>query len=140
MSVRDQWEKKIHNVIGWWIVGGFYFITSIAVMLFLSFEKVSKFFVDNYFAIFTIFAIILILFFLFLVKYFEERTKKQLYICIKINIEAYIFIGSSIYINANNSSEPLGFIVISLLLLGTIKIVDAIFSLKDYLMFEQNYN
>lgn len=68
-----------------------------------------------------------------LISYFEGRKKRQIYTFLKANIEAFVFAGSAYYLNIYKSDEPIGFVIISLALLGIIKFIDAIISLYDYL-------
>ncbi|MCC5803221.1 hypothetical protein [Rossellomorea vietnamensis] len=133
MNIKDSWQNKSFNVVGWGIVVLFYLLFAVAITLSIQTNSVKTFFVENAFLLVVGFICIILFIIILLVSYFEGRSKKQIYICLRSNIEAFIFLGGSYYLNINQTKEPIGFVIISLLLLGIIKLSDAVISLYEYL-------
>lgn len=133
MGIKESWRNKSYNVIGGGIVVLIYLILIAVVLLTIPNKSVGVFLMEYSFLLILAFCILLILIITLLIYYFEGRKKRQIYTFLKANIEAFVFAGSSYYLSVYQSDQPIVFAIISLALLGTIKFVDAILSLYDYL-------
>lgn len=139
VDIKKAWKDKASTVIGWFAVIFVYVVLiSIVIVSIIPFESIRTFFDQYAFLILMVSISALFITFVLLVWFFEGRTKMQLYKFLKPSIEAFAFVGSSYYLNITKADGPIGFVIISLILLGIIKVIDAILALRDYLFIKSD--